>query len=139
VRLLDANVIVRVLTNDVPAMADAARILFDRIEAGEEEVKLLEATVAEVVYVLGSRANYNRSREWITDRLISLLAITGFRMEHKSRCVHALELFAATRAISFADALVAAAALEQSPSEVYSFDQGFDRVEGITRLEPAAT
>ncbi len=118
-------------------MAAAAGALFQRIEAGEEEVELLEATVAEVVYVLGSRANYNLPREWIAERLRSLLAISGFRMDHKARCAHALELFASIGAISFADALLAATALDQTPPEVYSFDRGLDRVAGLTRIEPA--
>ncbi len=117
-------------------MAAAAAALFGRIEDGEEEVELLDATVAEVVYVLASRTMYDLPRDLIVERLLSLLTISGFRMEHKARCIHALELFAAIRAISFADALIAAAALEQSPSEVYSFDRGLDRVEGLTRIEP---
>ena len=45
-------------------------------------------------------------------------------MEHKTRCIHALALFDGVRAISFADALLAVAAMEQSPPEVYSFDRG---------------
>jgi predicted nucleic acid-binding protein len=120
-------------------MAEAARALLERVAVGDEEVEVLEATVAEIVYVLGSRAWYNRSRDWIAERLISLLAMNGFHIEHKARCLHALELFAATRAVSFADALIAAAALEQWPPEVYSFDRGLDRIEGVTRLEPIAS
>lgn len=138
-RLLDANLIVRALTNDVPDMADAALALLQRIEAGEEGVEILEATVAEVVYVLGSRLNYARSRDWIVDRLVPVLSMPELRMEHKGRCTRALQLFVALPGISFADALIAAATLEQEPHEVYSFDRGLDRVPGLTRIEPVAS
>ena len=67
--MLDANLIVRVLTQDVPEMAKAAQVLFDRIQAGQEEIEFLEATVAEVVYVLGSPAMYNLPRGRITELL----------------------------------------------------------------------
>ena len=44
--------------------------------------------------------------------------------------------FYADRNLSFADAYFAAEMLERGESEVYSWDEGFKRVEGISRVEP---
>jgi predicted nucleic acid-binding protein len=38
--------------------------------------------------------------------------------------------------LNFGDSSIAAAALEETPSEIYSYDHGFDRVPGIRRQEP---
>jgi predicted nucleic acid-binding protein len=58
-------------------------------------------------------------------------------MENRARCLGALDLYVQERRLSFVDALVAVAAMAQTPSEVYSFDQGFDQIDGVTRVEPA--
>jgi len=44
--------------------------------------------------------------------------------------------FYADRNLSFADAYFAAEMLKSGESEVYSWDEGFKRVEGISRVEP---
>jgi predicted nucleic acid-binding protein len=135
-RYLDANVFVRYLTQDEPTMAEAALRLLQRIRDGQEEARVLEATVAEVVYVLSSPAIFNLDRGEIRARLQPVLSIRALFLEHRSRCLKALDMYAVNRSVNFADALVAAAAMEESPAEVYSFDRGFDRVEGVVRVEP---
>ena len=95
--------------------------------------------MAEVVYVLSSRVLYGFSRQEVHTKLGYLLSLPGIVVENKSRCVRALDLYVEQNRLSYVDALVAAAAMEQAPSEVYSFDRGFDRIEGLTRLEPVAS
>jgi predicted nucleic acid-binding protein len=135
-RYIDASIFVRYITQDEPRMARSAMRLFEKVDNGEDEVAVLESTIAEVVYVLASARTYALSAEEIRDRLQPLLLFEGLRMDNKSRCLRALEINAAERAISFADALVSSAALDESGAEVYSFDRDFDRIAGITRIEP---
>ena len=53
-KFLDTNVILRYLTKDDEAKAEACYRLFQRMRHGEEEVLTCEAIVSEVVYVLSS-------------------------------------------------------------------------------------
>ena len=63
-RFLDTNVILRYLTSDDEAKAEACYRLFQRVKDAEEEVVTCEAIVTEVVYVLSSpRAPYRLSHE----------------------------------------------------------------------------
>jgi predicted nucleic acid-binding protein len=135
---LDANVFVRWIARDDPAMTDAAEALFARLQRGEEQVEVLEAVIAEVIYVLTSRALYALPRGEVAERLQLALTLSGISMDHKSRCLRALELYVRHRRLSFVDALVATAALEGEPPVVYSFDRDLDRVVGLTRREPVA-
>ena len=138
-RLLDTNVFIRAITDDDPRASVLAQALFRRLEQETDRALVTEAVVAEVVYVLSSRVLYGFSRQEVHTKLGYLLSLPGIVVENKSRCVRALDLYVEQNRLSYVDALVAAAAMEQSPSEVYSFDRGFDRIEGLTRLEPVAS
>jgi predicted nucleic acid-binding protein len=135
-RYLDANVFVRMLTQDEPAMTDSALRLFQRIRDGGVQARVLDATIAEVVYVLSSPNIYNLPRDEVRHHLQPLLSLSGLVLQNRARLLMALNLYTSNRSLNFADALVAAAALEESPAEMYSFDRGFDRVEGVVRVEP---
>jgi len=135
-RYLDANVIIRYIVKDNAAMFAASEVLFERLEAGEERVALLDVTVAEVVHVLTSRILYDMNSRDVADRLHTILGARGIQMSNKARCMNALEIFATYSFLNFGDSFVAAAAFEETTPEVCSFDRGFDRVPGITRLEP---
>src|SRR5262245_45183198 len=135
-RYLDANVFVRYITRDEPEMSVATAQFFKSVAGGDEEVLLLEATVAEIVYVLRSQRLYNLPNVEVRDRLSALVSERGILMEHKDRCLRALDLYASHPDLKFGDALLAAAVEEQPDHEVYSYDRGFDRIEGIRRVEP---
>ena len=118
-------------------MTALAESLFQRLQRGEEQVQVLESVVAEAIFVLTSRNLYNLARSEVRDRLAFALTLTGVEMQNKARALHALELYVEQRRLSFVDALIAVAAMEETPPEVYSFDQGFDRLDGVTRIEPS--
>ena len=125
-RVLDANVIIRLIVEDEPLMAAASRSLIESVEREVERVMLPDVIVAEVVFVLTSRNLYGYSRSTVADRLRFLLGLPNLVLDNRLRCLRALEIFVQRRALSYADAYVAAAAMEDSPAEVYSFDRGFD-------------
>ncbi len=83
-KFLDTNVILRYLTRDDEAKAEACYRLFQRASRGEEELFTCEAIVTEVVYVLSSRrVLYRLSHEEIRARLAPILAIRGLRLPQK--------------------------------------------------------
>jgi predicted nucleic acid-binding protein len=106
------------------------------VKTGAEEVTTSEAVIAEVMYALCSSRQYNLSHADAAARLRPILALRGFRLVHKRSYVRALDLFAAYRALDSADAMIIAH-LERLPSlNLLRYDTDFDRVPGVSRLEP---
>ena len=71
-RFLDTNVILRYLTKDDEAKAEASYRLFQRVKRGDEEVLTCEAVVSEVVYVLSKAPEKSRGPFYV------LVAGVGF-------------------------------------------------------------
>jgi predicted nucleic acid-binding protein len=64
-----------------------------------------------------------------------LLTISGLKLPERELYLHALELYVA-HPIDFEDALTAAHMHGQGIAELYSYDQDFDRLPSIHRIEP---
>ena len=136
-KFLDTNVILRYLTKDDKAKAEACYRLFQRMRHGEEEVLTCEAIVSEVVYVLSSRrAPYRLSHEEIRGRLMPILTLRGLKLPQKSVYIRALDIYALSTRLDFEDALAAAHMERQGITEILSYDKDFDLVAGIQRVEP---
>lgn len=136
-RFLDTNIIIRFLTRDDEPKADACYQLFQRVKQGEEEVFACEAMVTEVAYVLtSSRTPYGLSHAEVKDRLLPILTLRGVRLPHKRVCLRALDIYASVPGLDLEDAMAVAHMEQQGVTEIYSYDRDFDRVDGITRVEP---
>ncbi len=136
-RFLDANVIIRYLTKDDEAKAEACYALFQRVNAGEEDVFTCEAIITEVVYVLSSsRSPYRLSHEEVRARLLPMLAIRGLKLPQKGTYMRALELYTSFPFLDFEDAVAAAYMERLGIREILSYDRDFDRLDGIARVEP---
>ena len=130
---VDANVILRLFINDPPEMAEQAQKLFARVDAGEIRLVVAEVVVAEVVWVMQSFYHYPPAA--ISSILQNFLIHEGLVCENKSRLLIALSLFA-SKNIDLIDALVSVQMNQEGIAEIYSFDQHFERLPGITRLIP---
>jgi uncharacterized protein len=135
-RWLDTNILVRYLTGDDPVKAAACLVLLQRLDSGEEEVEMSEAIMSEVVYVLSSRSHYSLTHEDIRARLVPVISLRGLRLPNKAIYRRALDIFVDVPALDFEDALNVAYMQTKGITELYSYDRGFDRVSGITRIEP---
>ena len=133
--LVDANVIIRHLTNEPPDQAERATRLLTAVARLEIELRIEEVVLAEVVWVLTSF--YKMPRGEISAGLLDLLGEEGIVAVDKDGLRAALILFS-ERNIDFADAILAARSL-QSGERIYSFDRDFDRIPGVVRLEPYAS
>ena len=132
---VDANVILRFLTDEPRALADRAASLFRAVDAGECAVILEDVVLAEVVWTLASF--YAMAKQEIADALLRLLGSDGIRSIDKETLQLALVLFH-EKNLDFADALLAARARHMGDAALYSFDRDFDRVPGLTRYVPGA-
>lgn len=136
-RFLDANVILRYLTRDDEAKAEACYQLFQRVKQGREEVFTCEAVVTEVVYVLSSsRAPYRLSHEEVRGRLLPIVTLRGLKLPQKRVYIRALDIYSAYPFLDFEDALAVAHMERRGTPEILSYDRDFDRVSGVNRVEP---
>ncbi|MGH2585658.1 MAG: PIN domain-containing protein [Dehalococcoidia bacterium] len=133
---LDTNIIIRHLAGDHPQHSPRARALFQDLYSGARAAMLTEAVLVETVQVLSSKSLYNLPRADIERHLGTIVRFRGVKLAQKRRYLRALELYAATPRLSFVDALLAVLAQENPPPTVLSFDQGFDGISGLTRVEP---
>ena len=136
-RFLDTNVILRYLTRDDEAKAEACYQLFQQVRRGDEELVTCEAIVTEVVYVLSSpRAPYRLSHEEIRARLVPILTLRGLRLPQKRVYLSALDLYASSPFLDFEDALAVAHMERLGVTEIVSYDKDFDRLPTLQRVEP---
>ena len=135
-RFLDTNVILRYLTRDDEAKAQACYELLQQAKLGEEELFTSEAVITEVAYVLSSpRAPYRLGHEEIRARLLPILTLRGVRLPQKRVYVRALDIYASAPFLDFEDALSVAHMERQGITEIVSYDRGFDRIPGLQRAE----
>jgi predicted nucleic acid-binding protein len=123
VRLVDPSVIVRYLIGDPPDLADRAAEILD----AEESLEVTDVALVEAAYVLTSV--YGVPRSEAVDHLVELLQkenIRPFRLD-KSVVVEALLLCRPSARVSFADAMIWAAARTSRADRVYTFDGRFPK------------
>jgi predicted nucleic acid-binding protein len=127
---LDANVVLRYLTDDPPALAERAAILID----SGTELTISPLILAEVGYVLTK--TYQRDREQVVDALVDFVQRDNLQVYHVDTdiAVEALERCRPSNRVSFADTMLWAEA-RSSGGVVYTFDERFPG-EGIQVRRP---
>jgi predicted nucleic-acid-binding protein len=126
---VDTNVLIRHLTGDPPSQASrATRFL---AEAGE--LLLVDLVVAEVVYVLESFYDVERSR--VAELVRSIVAFAAMQVVDEELILRAIEVYELDR-LDFADAYLVASAERTGVDTIASFDRSIDRVPTVTRVEP---
>lgn len=126
---VDTNVLLRYLTNDVPAQADAVEALLRR--AGRDEVALVAnaLVIAELVWTL--EFFYHVPRSNIKDKIIGIVATPGISVAEDDLVLSAIAAYA-EKNVDFADAYNAAWLLDQGISTVCTFDRRhFSRLSGL--------
>ena len=135
---LDANIFLRALTQStdpvIQGMHEHASDLFRRAERGEVEVTTSDAVLAEVAFVLTSKAHYQLAVGDAAGRLATLLRVRGVKLRDKRIVLRALDLWTAHPRLGFVDALTASYA-QQSGVELATFDRDFDDLPDIVRWQ----
>ena len=125
---LDTSMIVRYLTRDLPELAERA----GQIIEGSPELQITPGTITESAFVLTS--NYEVPRSDTVDALVYLLRRSNIRVHQmdKALTIHALLLCRPSARVSFADAMLWAAARSSNVlSTIYTLDRRFPS-EGVT-------
>ena len=132
-RFLDTNVLVRFLTGDDPAKSGRALALLQKVDRGEEQLITSPLVIFETIFTM--EKTYHASREAIRKGVEAVISLRGLRLANKRLYNDAFDLYL-TANISFADAFNAAFMRSRRHTEIYGWDTDFDRLEGITRVEP---
>ena len=130
---IDSNILLCHFHGDHPDHSPRATALLARIERGELEAQISDMVVFETVFTL--ECSYKVPKVDIGDAILALLALPGIILQGKRRYVRIFEIYV-NHNLPFGDAYLAAEMERFGASELYSFDRQFNRVPGITRLEP---
>jgi predicted nucleic acid-binding protein len=133
---LDANIFLRALVQSpdpaIQRMHRTAVTLFRQAERGQAEVTTSDAVIAEVAFILTSRAHYGLSPSDAAGQISVLLRLRGVKIRDKRIVLQALDLWATHPKLGFVDALTAT--YGQRPGiELATFDSDFDRIRGVRR------
>ena len=127
---VDANVFLRLLTNDVPLQAEACDALLAGAERGEVRLITSVLVVAEVVWTLGSF--YKLGKEQVRDAVLALCHTPGLTVEDSDGLVQAAEWHAELN-VDFADAYHATSMRAQGIADVSTFNEKhFRRFDHLT-------
>lgn len=130
---IDANVLIRYLTRDDEDLWKKADAIIAAMDDGLVELLCNPVTLAEVVFVLGSKT-FGLSREEVYRLLDPLVRSRGFRIPNKHLYMRALELYG-TSVPHFGDACACALALTECEGRLISFDRKLSGIAGVERVE----
>ena len=130
---LDTNIFLRHLTGDIPDQAQKATLFFEKVERGDLKVATSDIVVLEVVWTL--ERYYKKSRQEIKSALLPLLQLKNIRLTGKRQLPKVFDFYINLN-IPFADAYHILFMEKNKLIQIISFDRDFDKVPGITRIEP---
>lgn len=132
--ILDANVIIRLLTADDIIKQEKAAHLFERIKERKVTAFIHDVIFAEIVFVLVSKKLYSLPKRKIQALLLPIVNLINIKFNSKKKIKRALELFVQYD-VDFEDALIASNA-ENKKTEIVSFDKDFKKIPSVNSNEP---
>lgn len=137
-RFLDANIFIyayykpkKQLTQKEKQMKEHAKKIISNVSQGKEEVLLTVVQVSEIVNIL----KHGMTPDQLTAIIRGLFMLDNVRITDVTREAY----FAATELgddlkLEANDALAIDIMRQNGVKEIYSFDEDFDKLEGVTRL-----
>lgn len=132
---LDANVVLRYLLRDDEIEAQHCLELLEKAERREIALRTTDLVIAELVWVLESPVTYNLPREKIRNLLVPVILLPGLKLPGKKLYRQIFDLYI-DQGIDFIDACNAVHMEKQGLTQIYSYDSDFDRIAGVSRVEP---
>ncbi len=134
---IDTNILVHYVTGDDPEKQERTAHLLEVVEAGKQRVIVPLTVFADTIHVLCSPRIYNRPPSEVAVALTPWVRCPHFKIKNRRMILLALNLFA-TGTLDFDDAMIVASMRQVGSQVLFSYDQDFDRIEGLTRKEPSA-
>lgn len=130
---IDTNVLVRLLTQDDQAQADAVQRRLAPLDAVAESVLINDIVVVETLWVL--RRLYGYDRRTLVEVLGHLLSALTFRFESREVVSQAARHFADSTA-DFSDCLIAAKNASLGCEVTATFDHAMAKLPSVELLNP---
>ncbi len=137
-QFIETNILVRIVANDNPVQSPQSTALIQRMAEGEFQGLVSMTVLFEAVYVL--TGVYELDRISIGESLIAFMGTPGISLLdcEAAHFIKTVALYMSIPRLSFADCYHAVLSLALCDGETYTFDQDFDRVPALKRLEPGA-
>lgn len=132
-KFIDSNILLRFLLRDDPKKAKACKDLFYKIERKKTPAYTTDLVIAEIIWTL--KSFYGYPKEKVCSVVHIILNFPSLQISNKKILKEALFLYQ-NKNIDFIDAYNATYARYNKIPEIYSYDEDFDKVSGIKRLEP---
>jgi predicted nucleic acid-binding protein len=137
--LLDANIFLRYLveptTPELRRQHDTVSNLFESLADQTTTATLTETALSEVFFVLTSPRVYGFAPADAVALMRPLIGLRGLKLANRDVAELALDLYTSYPMLGFDDCLLASHGLcNEMP--VYTFDQHFDRIPGLRRIDP---
>ena len=130
---LDANIILRFLTNDIPAQAERCEKLFEKLQDGTVSVFLADITLADVIWVLGKY--YKLPRDEIRPAMRRIIELKGLQCTNKSQALAALDYYV-EKNIDWTDAFMATQLIAKGIQELSSLSRPIGQNACQTSIAP---
>ncbi|KKS45754.1 hypothetical protein A3J20_05420 [Candidatus Gottesmanbacteria bacterium RIFCSPLOWO2_02_FULL_42_29] len=130
--VLDTNVILRYLTNDVPAQAEKVKKRFLDAAKGKIQFEILPITVVEIIFQLANW--YNLAKDDICRMILALFSPDWIIIREKEIIFEAISLYR-LKNIDIVDLLVFVTSKNDN-KKILSFDKDFDKLSPKIRLQP---
>ena len=127
--VVDANVVLRVLTDDPRPLADQATELLAAASDRGVDAVLAPLTIAEIIYVLDKV--YRWPRRTVVDRLLEIVEADVFVVIERDVVARALTWYGDVAGLDFPDAYVGSLAMARADGLVFSFDRTLRRLPGV--------
>lgn len=125
IRYVDTNILVRLMTNDVPVLAQEAIRQVQNSRPGE--LIIIDAVLVELFFVLEFNKRYQFSRDKIAVIFNGIVSIPQFRLSVTAKAAY--ELFVSNKKLDFTDCLIAVSG-KSKQGNVFTFDR--DLIEALT-------
>jgi uncharacterized protein len=130
---LDTNILLRHFVNDHPDHSPRATAFLTLVEQGQTRVRIAESVIFETVFTL--QRQYHLPRQRIADLVLPILDLPGIELPGKQH-FHTVFDYYIRYNVSFIDAYHTVLMDRLHLTVIVSFDRDFDKLPGITRLEP---
>ncbi len=103
IRYIDTNILVRLMTNDVPALAQQAINQVKKSRPGE--LIIIDAVLVELFFVIEENKQYKFTRDKTAIIFEGLLSIPQFKLSETAKAAY--NLFVNNKKLDFTDCLIA--------------------------------
>ena len=130
---IDTNIFLRFLTRDDNSKYWKCKEIFKKAVEGEIVLATSAMVIAELIWTLMSY--YKVSKADVIEKVSIIVGTESLHLPDKNLIMDALVLYG-RKNIDYIDAYNAVSMRRQGLSEIYSYDEDFDAIEGIQRREP---